>query len=229
MVNPKECKSCYVSEGQREVLLQLIIEPTIKEHFFLTGGTALSVFYLHHRVSNDLDLFSLHQVNLSDLAFWIKGLWPGESVVIRQSPHFLSCLICETKVDIAIDPLSTDEQRPFVTLENGHHVRIDTIPSIVSNKLCTCVSRSEPKDYVDLYAIFNKMPEIKFDKIYAMAKEKDAIFDDPPTVAFQLEEGIAFIKEMPEMIPPLRIAFDHDDFLAFYQNLIKWIYKQLRL
>jgi predicted nucleotidyltransferase component of viral defense system len=218
-----------VSEDQREVLLQLIIEPTIEEHFFLTGGTALSVFYLHHRVSNDLDLFSLQQVNLSDLAFWIKSLWPGESVVIRESPHFLSCLIHETKVDIAIDPLSIDEQRPFVTLENGHQVRIDTIPSIVSNKLCTCVSRSEPKDYVDLYAIFKKMPEIKFDKIYAMAKEKDAIFDDPPTVAFQLEEGIAFIKEMPEMIPPLRIAFDLDDFLAFYQNLIKWIYKQLRL
>jgi hypothetical protein len=29
MVNPKGCKSCYVSEGQREVLLKLIIEPTV--------------------------------------------------------------------------------------------------------------------------------------------------------------------------------------------------------
>jgi hypothetical protein len=107
----------------------------------------------------------------------------------------------------------------FITLENGHQVRIDTIPSIVSNKQCTCVSRTEPKDYVDLYAIFNKMPEIELDKIYAMAKEKDAIFDDPPTVAFQLEEGIAFIKETPEMIPPCELPLIMMTFLLFIRIL----------
>jgi len=33
---------------------------TIPEHdsFYLTGGTALSAFYLHHRKSRDLDFFS---------------------------------------------------------------------------------------------------------------------------------------------------------------------------
>ncbi|MBW1736438.1 MAG: nucleotidyl transferase AbiEii/AbiGii toxin family protein [Deltaproteobacteria bacterium] len=216
-----------MSEGQREVLLQLVTEPTIEEQFFLTGGTALSVFYLHHRMSNDLDLFSSQQVNLSELGFWIKGMWPGEIVTLKESPHFFSCLIRETKLDLVIDPLSVDEQRPSVTFENGHKVRVDTIRNIVSNKLCACVSRTEPKDYVDLYAIFKKMPEIKFETVYAMAKKKDAIFDDPPTAAFQLEEGIAFIKETPEMIPPLRTAFDYDDFLAFCEHLTMWIYERL--
>lgn len=228
MLRPRESKSCYVSEGQREVLLQLITEPTIEEHFFLTGGTALSVFYLHHRTSNDLDLFSLQEVNISEIGFWIKGMWPGEIVTLRESPHFLSCLIRETKIDLVIDPLSIDEQRPSVTFENGHKIQIDTIRNIISNKLCTCVSRTEPKDYVDLYALFKEMPEIKFETVYAEAKKKDAIFDDPPTAAFQLEEGIAFIKETPEMIPPLRTAFDYDDFLAFYEKLAMWIYDRLR-
>ena len=228
MISPKENKGCYASEDQREVFLQLITEPTIEEHFFLTGGTALSVFYLHHRVSNDLGLFSLQRVNVSELGFWIKGLWPRESTIIKESPHFLSCLIRETKVDLVIDPLSADEKRPSVIFENGHRFRVDTIQSIVSNKLCACVSRTEPKDYVDLYAIFKKLPEIKLETVYGMAK-KNAIFDDPPTVAFQLEEGLALIKEKPEIIPPSLVALDYDDFIAFYEDLALWIYKRLRL
>jgi hypothetical protein len=136
MLNPQENKDCYLSETQREVLLQLLTEPTLERQFFLTGGTALSVFYLYHRVSNDLDLFSLNQVNLGDLSFWIKTVWPRESVVIRESPHFLSCLIRQTKVEVVIDPFSINEERPSVMFENGRSLWIDTITSIVSNKLC---------------------------------------------------------------------------------------------
>ena len=229
MINPKENRGCYVSESQREILLQLITEPTIEEHFFLTGGTALSAFYLHHRMSNDLDLFSLQQVNLPELGFWIRGFWPGESVVIKEGPHFLSCLILETKIDLVIDPLSIDENRPIEFFENGHQLQIDTIQGIVSNKLCACVSRTEPKDYVDLYAIFKRLPEFEYETVYAMAKKKDAIFDDPPTVAFQLEEGIALIKEKPEIIPQLRMPFDYDEFFTFHEDLAMWVYKQLKL
>jgi predicted nucleotidyltransferase component of viral defense system len=49
------------------VLVQIITHPTIEEKFFLTGGTALSVFYLHHRLSNDL--FSFYK----NLAKWLYG------------------------------------------------------------------------------------------------------------------------------------------------------------
>ncbi|MCP4669588.1 MAG: nucleotidyl transferase AbiEii/AbiGii toxin family protein [Deltaproteobacteria bacterium] len=227
MIRPKENRRCYASETQREVLLQLITEPSIEEHFFLTGGTALAVFYLHHRISNDLDLFSLKQTNLSELGFWMKGLWPEDMAVIQQSPHFLSCLVRETRIDLVIDPHSADEERPSRLFENGHELQIDTIESIVSNKFCTCVSRTEPKDYVDLYFIFKKIPEMELETVYALAKKKDAIFDDPPTVAFQLEEGMALIKEKPEIVPSLLIAFDYQDFLAFFENLATWIYKRL--
>ena len=229
MINPQEHKQGYLSAIQREVLLQLLTEPTIEQHFFLTGGTALAVFYLAHRVSNDLDLFSRTPQNLADLHFWIKRIWPQESVVIKQSPNFLSCLIRETKVDLVIDSLSIEEERPSVGFENGHRLHIDTMQSIVSNKLCACVSRTEPKDYVDLYVILKKLPEIRFETVYSGAQAKDAIFDDPPTAAFQLEEGLALIKEKPEIIPPLQTDFDYGDFLAFYENLTMWIYSRLKL
>ncbi len=229
MINPKEDKSYYVSKDHRRILLQLITEPTIENNFFLTGGTALSVFYLHHRKSNDLDLFTIQQVDLSEIGYWIKNIWAGKSAVIRESPHFLSCLIDETKIDLVIDPLSFDEKRPAVSFENNHQIKIDTISSIAANKLCTCVSRNEPKDFIDLYFLFRKMQELDFLKIYDFARKKDAIWDDPPTAAFQLEEGIALIKERQEMIPPLQITFDYNDFIEFYEDIVSRVYERFKL
>jgi len=55
---PKEDVACYASEVQRDILARLSKIQIITENFFITGGTALSVFYLHHRVSEDIDLFS---------------------------------------------------------------------------------------------------------------------------------------------------------------------------
>ena len=113
MLSLKENRRCYASESQRGILLKLVSNPTIEQQFFLMGGTALSVFYLHHRVSNDLDLFCLQEISLSDIGFWIRRIWPGESAVIRDAPKFLSCLVIGTKIDLVIDPLNSITSRRF--------------------------------------------------------------------------------------------------------------------
>jgi predicted nucleotidyltransferase component of viral defense system len=63
----KEDKNCYASLAQREIIVELIKHNILKDDFFLTGGTALSVFYLHHRRSNDLDFFTLKPIDLSEI------------------------------------------------------------------------------------------------------------------------------------------------------------------
>lgn len=226
---PKEDRQFYMTEAQRKVLLELIKEPVIAENFFLTGGTALSVFYIYHRRSNDIDLFTLNDVDLPGIALLIKKTWQKSIAIIKESSFILSCLIDNTKVDIVIDPLSFDEIRPVFTFENGYSIKIDSISNIVSNKLTACVSRIEPKDYIDLYIILKHYPEIQFNYIYSMAQKKDAIFDDPPTVAFQIEEGIAFLKKNRTIMPPMSCDFDYDDFTVFFEKLTKWIYGKLQI
>ncbi len=46
-----------INKVQKEILSQFGDIPDSKE-FYLTGGTALSFFYLRHRKSNDLDFFT---------------------------------------------------------------------------------------------------------------------------------------------------------------------------
>jgi hypothetical protein len=102
----KENKNCYASKAQRDIIIELANHDILQDRFFLTGGTALSVFYLHHRQSNDLDFFTLKQSDLSEIDFSIKTIWKNLYTKIKESPNFLSVLIQNVKIDFVIDTLS---------------------------------------------------------------------------------------------------------------------------
>lgn len=46
------------TEAQRRFLEEFFNRDPICAHFYLSGGTALAGFYLHHRFSEDIDLFT---------------------------------------------------------------------------------------------------------------------------------------------------------------------------
>ena len=218
----------YASPQHRAVLLRLLAHSAIEESFFLTGGTALSVFYLRHRVSDDLDLFTLASVEMSELDHWLRTQWKGSCSKIKEGPSFLSFLLDETKVDFVHDPLSNGDERPSAEFENGKRLRVDNLRNIVSNKLGAMVSRQEPKDFVDFFFIAKLDPGLDMETVWQDARLKDAIFDDPPTAAFQLEEGLALIREKPDLLPELRMDFDSKEFLDYLTGLAKWIYGKHR-
>jgi|GEM_PF-6231820 hypothetical protein len=103
---PRERRECYASEGQRRTLLQLFRVPFVRENFFLTGGTCLSVFYLGHRNSDDLDLFLLRETNLLDHARHLR-VSAGAERVLAETPGYCS-YICEggVRVDFVWDRFS---------------------------------------------------------------------------------------------------------------------------
>ena len=170
------------------------------------------VLHLNHRLSDDLDFFTLRPLDLGEIDFWIRTQWPKAAVKIKEGPQFLSLLIREVRVDFVVDPLS-----------------IDTIKNMLSNKLCAVVSRTEPKDFIDFYMILKAFPNVEIEEMYELSRMKDAIFDDPPTVAYQLEAGIAFIRENPSLVPKMLKQIDWEDFFEFYKNVAKWIYDLLKI
>ncbi len=226
-MNPKENKKYYAQDIQRKILIHLITLPDIENNFFLTGGTALAVFYLNHRQSNDLDFFTLNRIDLSKIGFEIQRIWTNKVAKIKESPNFLSLLIKDSKVDFVIDPLSNKEKRQKIIFENHHHLIIDNINKIVSNKLCTLVSRTEPKDYIDFYFIRKHFPSLNINSIYKNAKKKDVIFDDPPSAAYQIEEGLNFLKNNFSLFPKVIKKFNKKDFFSFYNKLADWLYKKV--
>lgn len=227
METPKENRQFYKSPSQRELLLELLTHPSISESFFLTGGTALAVFYLYHRISDDLDFFSLVSIDFSEIDRWIRSKWKSSCAKIKEGPQFLSFLIRESKVEFVIDSLSNTAPRSRIEIEKQRFLVIDNIKNILTNKFNALVSRTEPKDFVDFYFLTQDHPDLTIDEIYEEAKKKDAIFDDPPTAAFQLEEGLQLITENPSLLPAVKKDLDFANFMEYYKNTARWLYNRL--
>ena len=177
MVNKmREDRDCYASEEQQNLLNELAGIDFIHTNFFLTGGTALSVFFLRHRTSEDLNFFTIDSVDLSVLDTVLKRIFSGETTVIQSSRMFLSYLIADVKVDFVIDPLSSKDIRPKLILGLGNSISIDTLDNICSNKLATVMSRLEIKDIIDLYFIsielWNKSEDRFFKDVMKMLKKR---------------------------------------------------------
>lgn len=98
MLTLTENIKCYKSEAQRKLLLKFSELSFVTNNFFLTRGTSLAVFYLHHRVSDDLDFFTTNELDLSRLDFLIKESY-GEFRKINQSNYFLSYIINDVKFE----------------------------------------------------------------------------------------------------------------------------------
>ena len=63
-----------LSNTQQQFLTKYKKDQYLKKTFYLTGGTALAEYYLHHRLSEDLDFFCQNQFNIDyvDLYFLLK-------------------------------------------------------------------------------------------------------------------------------------------------------------
>jgi hypothetical protein len=97
--------------------------------------------------------------------------------------------------------------------------------NIVSNKLCAVVGRVEPKDYFDYFALCRALELTSFEEVLNDAREKDAIFDDPPTAAYQIEQGLKFVRRHSDTKPALLVPINQEDFGLFYERLIRWLYE----
>ena len=121
--------------------------------FFLTGGAALAGFYLHHRMTEDLDLFTLDEDSferaphvLADVAACL-----GAQLVVRQqAPGFHRYVVSREDGAVVVDLVL--ERVPQLIVEKWERdgISIDPPQEILVNKLNTIASRCETRDLVDL-------------------------------------------------------------------------------
>lgn len=173
--------------------------------FFLTGGTALAAYHLHHRRSVDLDLFTLDDLALREAGILVPQLAADLGCRIgraRQTEHFGQFLL---ESDTA-SPLQVDLVRDFGP-QYGQHERhgdviVDSLENIGANKLTAILSRTEPKDFVDLYFILHA--GYGLDDLLAKAQEKDLGLQ-PFFLAGALRQVLHF-QHLPTTTPPVSLS-----------------------
>lgn len=184
-----------LTELQRSVLKTLFDVEDIRSHFYLTGGTALSAYYLKHRYSDDIDLFT-HDVDLDSIEAIVADEINGAKLKIhkiRSSATFRRFQIDNT---LQLDLVRDVEYRVGAPiLKDG--IMVDTKKNIAVNKVLAIYGRFDPKDYVDLYFLF-KDKELDIVDLLNLGKQKDAGLE--PFQWAKVVQDAESISVMPRMI-----------------------------
>ena len=127
--------------------------------FYLTGGTALSEFYLKHRFSEDLDFFSEKDFLPSSITPFIKkskeklkfSAFDYQDSFNRNIYHLLFGGGKFLKVEFTYFPFTQIEKPKKI---NG--VLVDSLLDIAVNKVFTIHQNPRGRDYFDVFMILKK-------------------------------------------------------------------------
>lgn len=191
--------------------------------FFLSGGTALAAFYLHHRLSEDLDLFTLDQ-NLKFDAVNAELNKIAKTLNLTtehhiSSPTFIRYIFKHQHEILKVD-LVKDIPVHFGKVRKMQGVIVDSLENIAVGKLLAIFGRTDGKDFIDLYFLL-RGKEIIFNSIFNMAKKKDLGLNE-----FYLAGMLAQVKEFkdfPKTIKPFDRKALTDLLLRLSDELFKKI------
>lgn len=205
--------------------LQIFFNSFLKQDFFLTGGTALSAFYLQHRLSQDIDLFTLNQklefnaVNAEILKI-ISSL-SGKIEHQISSPTFLQFIFKTNKDELKID-IVKDTPVHFGSLKKISNYQIDSLKNIAVGKLLALFGRADAKDFIDLYFLLEVEKKFTFNKLYNLAKKKDIGLSE-----FYLAGMIKKVEEI-EYFPQIIRPINKKKLRIYFLNLSKNLYQSIK-
>ena len=183
--------------------------------FYLTGGSALGIFYLDHRLSYDLDFFTgSRDVNwhvLKNDILTIAHDIGADCRTITVSPQFRRYQLTRNSESEILDFIIELVPQVDGVKRVVGNIRVDTIREIIANKICTLIERSEIKDLVDLY--FLEKHGYKILDYFEDAKLKEGALD-PSMISFLLSR--IQIQTKPDY---LLEDMDVADFRAFIKKL----------
>lgn len=211
--------------SEQKKFLGLFFSYFPEQNFFLTGGTALAQYYLRHRLSEDLDIFTTDQsVDFAAVSLQMNKLINQLNLEILHQvsvPAFLQFILkgrggYTLKIDIAKDvPVHFGKIRkvgPFY---------IDSLENIAVGKLLAIFGRAAPKDFIDVYFLL-KEKKVDFKRIFESAKKKDLGLNE-----FYLAEmfyQITKITDFPKTLKP----FNKKGLVKFFLELSDKLYKKIK-
>lgn len=172
-------------------------------NFYLTGGTALAGFYLHHRISDDLDFFSFEDIDsifIHKIAEDLKSVIGSENMrfsrLYDRYQFFYKVGDKEYKIEFTKYPFKQlKEAVIFDTL------KVDSEFDIAVNKLLTIVDRFDPKDFIDLYFLLQKY---NLDQLVEGVENKFGTKLSPLTIGSSLSRA-KDIMALPRMVKSLSV------------------------
>lgn len=188
-------------------------ESHLCRNFYFTGGTPLAAFYLQHRLSEDIDLFSEKEINLLPIRAFVKKAERALCVTKVDYRQFLGLHSFQLYLPQGAILKVDFNYYPFPRIERGiryQNLPVDSILDIAVNKVHTIAMKPRARDFIDIYFI---LQEKKYDLHDLLMKAK-AKFDwhiDPIQLGSRLLAA-AEVSDYPRMLKKI----DHREWKDFF-------------
>ena len=201
---------------QKLIFDEFCKDENLKENYYFGGGTALSVFYLQHRYSEDLDFFVKKEFNQNLIIKFLNQFVKKNNISLKMTKKetVLWFELEKDKQKLKVDFLDF----PYQRIEKGtiyQEVEIDSEKDIGANKILTINLENNPKDYVDLYFLLKKFSI--WDLVYAVEAKFGLQLD-------LIALGEDFLEaEKLEFLPKMIIPLSLEELKKFYRKLAERI------
>ena len=216
-----------LSENQKKFLKLLSEEKSICAHFYLTGGTALAEFYLHHRLSEDLDFFSEQEFDPQSISVILKKIQIAGSIKkIEYQQSFnrnLFFLYTDTdmiKTEFTYFPFTRIEQKQKIG-----NLFIDSLIDIATNKIFTIYQNPRSRDFIDLYLILKHNPAFTINSLIENAQIKFDNYIDPIQLGAQYVKAKE-LKDYPRMLEKIDEKAWQEFFIKEAEKLSGKVFKE---
>ncbi len=195
--------------------------------FYLTGGTALSGFYLGHRLSYDLDFFTSESdiiLPFSDAMQTVLEKKGFSLIAVRRFQTFAEFKLSEKEEETIIH-LSLDSPfRLYPTVDSTFGVKVNNYTDIIVDKLLTFFGRTELRDAIDLFFILKKED---LWRLLDLASQKDPGFD-PYWLAVALEKVRDFPDDIGQWPVDMLVEVDARELKNKFLNLAHEIMDKIK-
>lgn len=209
---------------QEEILKLISKEKYLAKDFYLTGGTALSAFYLKHRLSEDLDFFNEKEFETIQINSFLKKIKPELNIrnidyqkAFNRNIFMLRFPKKILKIEFTYYPFEHAEKPKIIS-----GLKIDSLLDIAINKVFSITQRTSARDFIDVYLILRKNKDVSFDGLLKKARIKFDWHIDPLHLGAQLYK-VKQAKDMPIMLEKIDRNTWQEFFLKEARKLSKKI------
>lgn len=216
-----------LTNNQKRLLDILCKDKSFVKNFYFTGGTALSAYYLNHRYSEDMDFFCEKEVD----PIWIDTLLKkNKSALSIKKMDFQKSF----NRNIYFLHLENEDilkaeftYFPFTRIEKGktkNGLAIDSLTDIAVNKIFTISEYPRARDFIDMYLILQKKPDLTLNELFKKARSKFDWHIDPLALGAQFSMAKE-VKDFPKMIIDLPASRWQNFFIEKAKKFAKDIFK----
>ncbi len=193
-------------------------EEEIIQWYYLTGGTALSEFYLRHRLSEDLDFFTTSDVNDKEIDKIIDKFIKQTNATEFEKRRISGLYIYQVKFPDGILKIDFNSF-PYEPVERGikhKNLNIDSFYDIAINKTYTILSRFQTRDFIDLYFMLLK-DEFSLEQLITRVEDKYGTKVD----TFYLGSQFLKVIDLPRAYPKMLKPFNFEEMVEYFKNEAK--------